>query len=167
MFRPTLIGYIVLESQLVKIPGSLSGVTPRTVISPLDHVLTNATFYSALVYDQVLDDSLLVRSLEATLGQFHQLSGRLELVEVGHRAHELLTYVNYKSWCLTLALVGCLFIHRTRLSNHRLARRTTTSRSSATTKELGSRQQHAKTPSQTLCRAQEPRSSSRCSCCPS
>lgn len=169
MLRPILLGYNVLTLELVQIPGSFSDVTPRTVISPLDHVLTNATFYSALIYDQVLDDSLLLRALEATLAQFHPLSGRLELVEVG-TGHIGMKYCMIQGVCVCVC-----YLHETgavrniapSLSNHRHARRTTTLRSSATTKELASRQQHATTPSRTSCRPQEPRSSSRCSCCPS
>ena len=166
MERPVLLGYKVLASELIKVPGSLSDANSRVVLSPLDHVLTNATFYSALFYHQTLDESLLRQALEATLACFHPLSGRLELVKVRHihdqpacDAHTALYGSGSIVWwnCKRMSL----------FSNHGNERRTTTLRLLATTEGRVSPQQYATTPYQTLCHPQEPASSSPCSCFPS
>ena len=89
MARPVLRDFKVLSSGLVSAEAAAavdSDSTPAIELSPVDHVLTNATFYTALIFDQSLDEELLRSTLQQALVDFPVLAGRLALVQVSVRA---------------------------------------------------------------------------------
>jgi hypothetical protein len=91
MQRAVLKEYQVITTGRIRAAASASrpdgtrdgpGAEPaRVALSPLDHCLTSATFYSSLVYEADLDVALLGQSLAATLCSFPLLSGQLQLVK--------------------------------------------------------------------------------------